>query len=138
MISINQNEINQGIEAMRNVFIDFGRYLERKGLENTLANYEEFVNHMPYQYTRDEIIEIVNCYFANADIEDEDVVLVNKNDKDDVTVLERGFKYYWSYNNALSIHIRDGVNKIDINIDNVIESDDGDILDLGQFILDIL
>lgn len=85
-----------------------------------------------------EMKEIVNCFFANADLEGDNVVLVNKNDRDDVKVLDLDFKYFWSYNNGLTIHIRDKENKIDININNVVELDNGDMLDLGEFVLDIM
>ncbi|WP_346889158.1 hypothetical protein [Clostridium sp. UBA1056] len=86
-----------------------------------------------------EIKETVNCFFANADVEENNVVLVNKNDEDNVIVFERGFNYYWSNNNGLAIHIGDIENKIDIPVSNVEEDEcDLDTLYLDNYMLTVL
>lgn len=86
-----------------------------------------------------EIKEIVGCFFANADVEENNIVLVNKNDKDNVIVLERGFDYYWNCDNGLAIHIRDKENEIDIPLDNVREDeDDFDTIYLNNYMLTVL
>lgn len=137
---INELRMSQEAEDRRNIFIQYGRWLEREGLEDILENYEAFTDTLPEQYTRDEIIETVDCYFANADTEGDNVVLVNKNDRDEFMVLERDFKYAWEHEICLNIHIVDMENNIIksiYNITNVVEVD-MDTLDLGKWELTIM
>lgn len=86
-----------------------------------------------------EIKEIINCFFANADMEENNIVLVNKNNKYNVIVFNLDFNYSWSYNNGLAIHIRDTENEIDISVKSVKEDeDDLDTLYLNNYMLTIL
>lgn len=87
-----------------------------------------------------EIKEVVNCFFANADTEGDNVVLVNKDNRNDVMVLERDFRYAWEHEYCLNIHIVDGENNIIksiYNINNVVEVD-MDKLYLDNYILTVL
>ena len=86
-----------------------------------------------------EMKEIVDCFFANADLEGDNVVLVNKNDRDEFMVLERDFKYSWSYDGGLAIHIVDGENNINIPINSVKEDEeDMDSLYINNYMLTVL
>lgn len=89
----------------------------------------------------EECKEVINCFFANADVEDYDVVLVDKADEENVIVLNKnfGWKYSYSKSMGLALHMKDKENKIDINVEHVIELNGGDILDLSsRWMLDIM
>ena len=86
--------------------------------------------------------EIIDYYFANADTDNCNVVLVGKQDKDNIIVFSRNLKYKWKQRNlnGIGIHIWDEENKIDIRFNSVKEHDDNfDILTLDdKWIFDLM
>jgi len=73
--------------------------------------------------------------------EGSNVVLVDKTDDDNVIVLNSDvdWKYSYSKMNGLFLHMKDKENKIDINVEHVIELSGGDLLDLNdRWMLDIM
>ena len=73
----------------------------------------------------EDIKLIISCVFADADVNKDTLMLVNKNDIKDITVA----KNYCFINNTLSINNRE------IAITSVDELEDGNIIDLGCYML---
>lgn len=85
-----------------------------------------------------EVKEVVNCFLANADVEEDNVVIDNQH-KDEVIVFNDDFSWNWSNHNGLTLHIWDAENKIDIPLKSVKEDeDDFDRLYTKDYLLTIL
>ena len=73
----------------------------------------------------EDIKLIISCVFADADVNKDTLMLVNKNNIKDITVAED----YCFINNNLKINNRE------IAITSVDELEDGNIIDLGGYML---
>lgn len=132
-----EREINQGVEVVLKTLANYNKYLKDNGLIESEDNYFNYMNnHIEYQYTKDEIVEIVDLFLVDVVEGGCNAVLVDKNNEDNVTIFNRDVKWKWNYD-VLEIHIWDRECSISINIDNVVELDDEE-LDLGEWILRVM
>jgi|GEM_PF-2800468 len=133
-----EREINQGIEVVLKTLANYNKYLKDNGLIESEDNYFNYMNnHIEYQYTKDEIVEIVDLFLVDVVESGYNVVLVDKNNEDNVIIFNRDIKWKWNYDDVLEIHIWDSENSINIKIDNVVELDDEE-LDIGEWIMRIM
>ena len=129
---ITKREIEQGIKVALKILTNYNKYHSNK-------NYIDFLNSIPYQYTEDECKEIIDLFLVVNLEEGNSIVLVDKNDSEDVVVFNDDVKWKWNDEDGLEIHIWNGECSININIENIIEMDD-DKLDIigSQWMLDVM
>jgi len=129
---ISKREIEQGIKVVLKTLATYNKHHSSK-------NYIDFINSIPYQYTEDECREIINLFLVVNLEEDNSIVLVDKEDSENVIVFNSDVNWKWSSKDGLAIHIWNRECNVDINIDNVVEDeDDFDRLDIGDWILDVM
>lgn len=133
-------DYEQEIEIVENTRREYEKWLVKNDLEESEMNYVDFINSIPYQYTRDQCKEIIDCFLVYCKEDNSNVVLVDKNNEENVIVLDSDFTWVYSYSkrDRFVIHIRDKGNKVNIRIKNVIEFEDRECLDIGEWLIDVM
>lgn len=124
-------------EANFEKMVEYGRYLEKNGLDNTEENYNCWLEKTDMYMTRQTKKLIIDSFFALADINNKKVRVSYE---DNVVELDE-YGYYVSYEfcNGLSIHIRDVLgNKYDIFVKDLLEMNDGNCLCIGEYTLEMI